>query len=51
MMVCVHQVLDEVQVENEPADLININQKILLILYVNELLNNLSIHLFFQIGY
>ncbi len=40
MMVYVHQVLDEGQVENERVDLININQKIPLILYVNELFDN-----------
>ncbi len=48
MMVYVHQVLDEGQVENERVDLININQKIPLILYVNELFDNWSIYLFYQ---
>ncbi len=48
MMVYVHQVLCEVQVKNERVDLININQKILLILYVNELFDNWSIYLFYK---
>jgi hypothetical protein len=33
VMVYVHQILDEVQVENELVVIINTNQKILLILY------------------
>jgi hypothetical protein len=45
-MVYVHQVYDEVQVKNELVHLLNINQKIQLILYVNYNIKNLIYLLF-----
>lgn len=46
-MACVHRILDEVQVENEPKNLINLNEEIQLIQYVKNLFFSNLTYLFY----